>query len=128
IRRHADDRKRRRWQWDGDGAIVLGPLFGQGPRPSAKIKLAESHAADFLTPTAGQDQQSDDATIIIITASTPDRDQLGIVENSLARASLDGLTGADNWIAFDQAFLHCPRKKCGERGAGTSYSSRAALV
>ena len=58
--------------------LFLAALARNRPRAAFGIQLAPAHAADFLPPAPGQDQQSHDAAVIVVVAGAPDSRQFGV--------------------------------------------------
>jgi hypothetical protein len=70
-------------------APVLRPRGRQAPEPLALADFGPSHAADFVAPLAGQDQQPDDSAIVVLPAGVPDVHQLAVgQERSRDRSSI----------------------------------------
>ena len=54
--------------------------------------------ADFLPPAAEQDQEPQNSAVFVIPARVPDRNQLGVGQDAIARRRISGLARADDRV------------------------------
>src|SRR6516165_5430292 len=108
LRDRADDLKRRRRQCYRVRAMILAAFGRQRPRAGIEIEFTPAQTADLLAPAAEQDQQADDATVIVVAAGAPDRGQLGIAQDPIAGLRLLRPARADDRVALRPSLLHRP--------------------
>jgi hypothetical protein len=53
-------------------AVILGPGAWQSPEPRQGIKFAPLHATYFITALGREQQQTHDASVIVIATGLPD--------------------------------------------------------
>ncbi|MDA9392518.1 hypothetical protein WN73_18450 [Bradyrhizobium sp. CCBAU 45394] len=66
-----DQGQNRRGEGEDMLAMVFDPAPGNGPRRFSNFR--PSHATHFVAALGGEDQQPDDAAIVVIVACQPDR-------------------------------------------------------
>src|SRR4051794_687076 len=86
------------------------------------------HVADFGAPAGGEDQELDDAAVIIVAASAPDCSKLGIAEHPAAAIARCRSKAADCCIALGEAHLHAPSQECTKRTTRPCCRRAAALA
>src|SRR5262245_22956323 len=99
--------------------MVLCALSWERDRLSVKINLTPSQGANLLTPTAGQNQQSNNRAVIITRERIPNRDKFGVRQNSVAGLVLARLVGANDRVGRCLALANGPRIEGRQDASGT---------
>ena len=99
-------------------AMVLGPLPWNAPQSGLRVDLLPSHAAHLLAPLTGDDQKAQDPPVVVRPASRPDRLQLVIRQDALARSLRHRAIRAHNRVGFRQSLPHGPAVEARERSPG----------
>ncbi len=63
---------------------ILGPLPRDGPQRPVQVDLGLGHVSDLIPPLACQNEQPNDAAMMIIPAGVPDSGKLVIGDDVLS--------------------------------------------
>src|SRR5262249_17316318 len=112
-----DNPERHRHQRQRMRAAVLTARGRERPRAALEVDLRPLHAADLGSARTEQNQQADDAAVVVVAAGAPDRGDLEVVKHALARLALARPGCADDGIAIDDSRRHRPREEAAQGGA-----------
>src|SRR5262249_47818223 len=103
-------------------SMVLGAFGGKLDQAPLKINLRPHQIGNLRLALASQDQQSDDASVIVVTTCTPHFDKLRFGQDSISGLVRSSWTDVESRIDLTVSALYGPSKKATQCRASTISS------
>ena len=108
---------------------VLGALGWQGDHVEIEIDLRPAQVGNFVATASGQDEELHQWAKREADrgGGVPDRFQLGIGQNAVARSLLGGTGYASSWQGLDDVTAQCPTEQRPDRTEGPVSGNGRAI-
>lgn len=108
-------------------AVVLRRLSRQVDLPFAFINFGPYEVANLRFALAAQDQQPNDATIVIVFTCAPNLNELSFSQNPVAGAALRSRANIEGWIVLTMASLDGSTVEAAQRRARPICGNLASI-
>src|SRR6516165_1372718 len=107
--------------------IVLHSLGRERDHAKIELNLVPTHFGDFIATLSGQNQQSNNAPVVIVARAIPNDLDFVVAEEAFSRHLLH-LLGEQNRIVFRPSLFHRPLETSQEGAPPSVYRRPLALA